>query len=170
MFHKHFKSWFPTANVCCIPEWFSTDTFFSEVPAHDDGIPGHGGCTMLQLYGGLESHFLAGYPMASESDMPTTFEDFIHDHGAPTRLMSDNAKVKVSKVIKDIHHLYMVKGCQSEPHYQHQNPIEHHIQDVKKLSNNIMDCVGCPANYWLLCTLFVISLLNVLINANGAIP
>ena len=35
---------------------------FSDTPAHDDGITGHGGATMLQLYGGMTSGFLAGYP------------------------------------------------------------------------------------------------------------
>ena len=60
-FRKHFKSRFPAANVNRIPEWFATDTIFSDVPAHDDGIPGHGGCTMLQLYGGVDAHFLVSY-------------------------------------------------------------------------------------------------------------
>ena len=125
---------------------------------------------MIQLYGGLNSHFLAGYPMSAESDMPETMEEFIHDHGAMEGLMSDNAKVEVSQAAKNIHHLYCIKDHQSEPHYQHQNPIECCIQDVKHLTNNIMDHVGCPAGYWLLCTLFVISLLNHVVNVNGAIP
>ena len=41
-FRKHFKSRFPAANVRRLPEWVSTDTIFSDTPAHDDGIPGHG--------------------------------------------------------------------------------------------------------------------------------
>ena len=57
-FHRHFKSRFPAANVRCVPEWYSTDTIFSDFPAANDGIPGHGGCTMAQLYGGINSHFL----------------------------------------------------------------------------------------------------------------
>jgi hypothetical protein len=48
-FCKHFKSCFPAANVRRLTEWFATDTIFSDTPAHDDGIPGHGGCTMLQV-------------------------------------------------------------------------------------------------------------------------
>ena len=56
-FRRHFKSRFPAANVRRLPEWYSTDTIFSDVPAADDGIPGHGGCTMAQLYGGIDSHF-----------------------------------------------------------------------------------------------------------------
>ena len=85
-------------------------------------------------------------------------------------LMSDNAKSKVSRAVKNIQHLYMIKDRQSEPHYQHQNPIGRRIQDVKRMSNNIMDRVGCTTKFWLLCTLFTISLLNHLVNVNGAIP
>ena len=169
-FRKHFKSRFPAANVRRLPEWFSTDTFFSDVPAQDDGIPGHGGCTMIQIYGGIDSHFLAGYPMSSESDMPATMEDFIRQHGAMKGLMSDNAKAEVSTAVKNIYQLYCIKDRQSEPHYAHQNPIERRIQDVKRITNNIMDHTGCPAPYWLLCTLFVIGLLNHLVNVNGVIP
>ena len=169
-FRKHFKSCFPAANVNCIPEWFATNTIFSDVPAHDDGIPGHGGCTMLQLYGGVNTHFLAGYPLSSEASMPETLEDFIRDHSAMKGLMSDNAKSEVSRAMKNIQRLYMIKDCQSEPHYQHQNLIERCIQDVKRMSNNIMDRIGCPTKFWLLCTLFTISLLNHLVNVNGAIP
>ena len=44
---KHFRSHFSTANVCRLPEWYSTDTFFSDVPAADDGIPCRVGCTMV---------------------------------------------------------------------------------------------------------------------------
>ena len=108
--------------------------------------------------------------MSAESDMPETMEEFIRDHGAMEGLMSDNAKVEVSQAAKNIHRLYCIKDRQSEPHYQHQNPIERRIQDVKRLTNNIMDRVGCPAGYWHLCTLFVISLLNHVVNVNGAIP
>ena len=169
-FRKHFKSRFPAANINHIPEWFATDTIFSDVPAHDDCIPGHGGYTMLQLYGGVDTHFLAGYPLLSEASMPETLEDFIRDHGTMKGLMSDNAKSEVSRAVKNIQHLYMIKDRQSEPHYQHQNPIECHIQDVKRMSNNIMDRIGCPTKFWLLCTLFTISLLNHLVNVNGAIP
>ena len=84
--------------------------------------------------------------------------------------MSDNAKSKTSFTMKDIFHMYLIKDHQFEPHYQHQNPIEHWIQDIKCIMHGIMDCVGCPAPYWLLCCLNVIGLLNVLKNSKGLIP
>ena len=169
-FRKHFKSRFPAANVRRLPEWVSTDTIFSDTPAHDDGIPGHGSCKMLQLYGGVDSHFLAGYPMRSESDMGSTLEDFIRQHGAMQGLMSDGAKAEIGTTIKNLLRLYCIKDRQSEPHYQHQNHIERRIQDVKRISNTIMDRTGTPAEFWLLCTLYVIQLLNHMINVSGNIP
>ena len=121
---KHFRSRFPGANVRRLPEWFATDTFIADVPAFDDGIPGHGGCTMAQVYGGLDSEFLSGHPMSSESSVPNTLRDFICDYGAMEGLKSDIAKSETSIVMKDIFRMYLIKDCQSEPHYQHQNPIE----------------------------------------------
>ena len=169
-FRKHFRSRFPAANVTRLPEWFSTDTIFSDIPALDDGIAGHGGSTMLQVYRGVSSHFFAVYPMSTESQVASTLEDFIRDHGAMYGLISDNAKSETSNAIQNIFRLYAIKDRQSEPHYEHQNPVERGIQDLKRITNNIMDRVGCPAGYWLLCTLFVASLLNHLVNVNGVVP
>ena len=41
---KHFRTRFPAANIHRLHEKVSTDTFFSNAPAIDDGIPGHAGC------------------------------------------------------------------------------------------------------------------------------
>ena len=67
---KHFRSHFPAANVRRLPEWYSTNTFISKVPAFDDGVPRHGGCKLVQIYGGLDSELLSTYPMASELSLP----------------------------------------------------------------------------------------------------
>ena len=115
------------------------DTIYSDVPAHDDGIPGHGGCKMAQLFAGVSSHFLKLVPMSSKKAMPHALEDFIHDHGAMKGLRSDNAKAKLSKSINNILRMYCIEDNQNEPHYQHQNPVKRHVQDVKRMSHNIMD-------------------------------
>ena len=125
---------------------------------------------MMQIYGGLYSEFLAGFPLASESDLPDTLRDFIREYGAMEGLKSDNAKSETSFTMKDIFCMYMIKDRQSEPHYQHQNPIERRIQDLKCMMHGIMDRVGCPSVYWLLCLLYVIGLMNVLSNSKGCIP
>ena len=159
-FRKHYKSRFPAANVDRRPEWFATDTYFCDTPAHNDGIPGHGGATMLQLYTGMDSLFLAGYPMRNGDQMPDTLEDLIRDHGAPQGLFSDNAKNQTSNAVKSMERMYCIKDAQNEPHHQHQNFAERRIQDVKRLTNSIMDRTGTPSALWLLCTLYVIYLLN----------
>ena len=141
-------------------ETVATDTFFSDVPAHDDGIAGHGGATMLQLYTGVKSRLTAGYPMQKESQMPGTLQDFIRTYGAPSDLFSDNAKVQISAAVKNILCFYNIGDFQCEPHHQHQNPAERCIQDIKHLGNQIMDRTGTPAKFWLLCLLFVICLYN----------
>ena len=59
---KHFHSHFPAATVCHLHEWYSTNTLIANIPTTDDSVPGHGGCTMLQVYGGLDSELLYSRP------------------------------------------------------------------------------------------------------------
>jgi hypothetical protein len=54
-FRKRYKTRFPAANVSRLNEVVATDTMFADEPAHDDGIMGHGGATMCQIYCGKES-------------------------------------------------------------------------------------------------------------------
>jgi hypothetical protein len=157
---KHFKTRFPAANVNRLDETVATDTFFSDTPAHDDGIMGHGGATMIQLYVGKTSQRTEGFPMQTESQMPGTLEDFIRKVGAPNVLFSDNAKVQIGAKVRNILRHYSIKDQQCEPHHQHQNYAERRIQEVAHLTNTIMDRTGTPAEYWLLAILFVIFLLN----------
>ena len=159
---RHFKTRFLAANVSQWNEDVATDTFFSDVPAHDDGIPGHWGCQMVQLYSGIESLFTAIYPMYQKSEFPQTLQDFIRQHGAPNGLTSDNAKEELSKAAKTILCMYAIKDRQSEPEYQNQNPAEWRIQEVKKMNDAVMDRTGTPAKFWLLCMLYVVMLLNYL--------
>ena len=86
----------------------------------DDGVPGHGGCRLLQVYGGLDSELVSGYPMASESDLPSTLQDFIRDYGAMEGLKSNNANLETSFAMKELFWMYLIQDRQLEPHYQHQ--------------------------------------------------
>ena len=74
---RHFKTRFPAANVHRLNETVATDTFFSDVPAHNDGITGHSGATMVQIFTGLISHLTEAFPMHEKSSFPDTFKDFI---------------------------------------------------------------------------------------------
>ena len=57
-FRHHYKTRFPAANVKRRNEWVATDTFFCDTPAADDGIPGHGGATMM--HNGVPSYYCGG--------------------------------------------------------------------------------------------------------------
>ena len=115
---------------------------------------------MLQLFCGCTTHLTAVFPMKTDHEMSRTFEDFIRTYGAPNALFSDNAKSQIGKAVKEILRMYAIKDFQCEPHHQHQNPAERQIQEVKKRCNILMDRSGSPAPYWLLCTKYVVYLLN----------
>ena len=159
---RHYKTRFPAANVNRWNENVATDTFFSDVPAHDDGITGHGGCTMVQVYTGIKSHFTKVYPMSSESQIPDTLNDLIRDRGAPNNIKNDCAKAEISKAVHEILRHYKIGQYLTEPEQQNQNPAERRIQDIKNDVNRMMDRTGTPAEFWLLCTLFVVYVANLL--------
>ena len=83
---KYFHTHFPSANVCHLPEWYSMDTIIADCPAIDDGVAGHGGCTMVQIYGGIDLELLLG--LSSESELSDTLCNFIHEYGAMDALSS----------------------------------------------------------------------------------
>jgi hypothetical protein len=74
----HYRIQFPAVNI---PRWnddVATNTLFSSVPVHDDGIDGHGGTTMAQLFCGVTSLVLTDiFPLKDESNIVGTFEDLI---------------------------------------------------------------------------------------------
>ena len=170
-FRRHFRSRFPAANVRRLTEWVSTDTFFSDTPAHDDGIPGHGGCKMVQMFVGNDSYYLAGYPIRQEKEVPSALQAFVKDVGAPMGLASDNAKSEMSNAVQELLRMYCIKDRQSEAHYQWQNFMERYMQEAKRILNSILERTGCPKKFWLICLLlFVIPLLNHVVNAKGIVP
>jgi hypothetical protein len=99
---RNFKCRFPAANVSRLNEVVATDTFFFDSPALDDGIMGHGGTTMLQLFCGVSSLLTAVFPMKTETDMAGTLEDFIQQHGAPNAFFSDNSNAQIGRAVQEI--------------------------------------------------------------------
>ena len=55
------KSRFPAAGVECLNEPVAYDTLFSDTPAHDDGLNGHGGCEMVQIVSVCKVSFPRGF-------------------------------------------------------------------------------------------------------------
>ena len=64
--------------------------------------------------------------------------------------MSDSAQVKISAKTKDILQHLCIDDWQSELHHQHQNPFKRKCQDIKRISNRLMDCTDSPPSAWLL--------------------
>jgi hypothetical protein len=95
-----------------------------DTPALDDGIMGHGGCTMVQIYAGKQGQFTKAYPMKSESDIASMLQDLIRQVGAPNLLFSDNAKSEIGKAVTELLRYYSIKDHQSEPGHQNQNYAE----------------------------------------------
>jgi len=132
----------------------ATDTVYLDTPAIDSGV------TVAQFFIGCESMVCDIYSIKTDKHFVNTLEDNIHEHGAPSKLISDHAQVEISENVQDILRTLFIGSWQSEPHQQHQNPAEWHFQTVKTTANTILDCTGAPASTWLLCLLYVCFLLN----------
>ena len=170
---RHLRSRFPGANVRRLPGKVAMDTMFSDTPALDDGILGHGGCTQVQLFVAIESRYIRVYPMANKGQVPQVLMQFINDCGAPIGLISDGAKEATSRAVQDIERQMMIRSHDiSEPENQQQNPAERVIGDVERTVNVNMDRAGSPAPTWLLCTLHIVALLCLISQArlNGMTP
>ena len=150
---RHYKSRFPALRVRRLDEDVATDTFFSNVKAHD-------GSTCAQLFVGRKSMLTDIFGMKTESQVPGALMDFIRKWGAGRGLFSDNAKSETSNAVRDILRTYNMRDLQSEPHQQNQNPAERRIQEVKATTNILLDRSGAPESCWLLCMTFVVYMLN----------
>jgi hypothetical protein len=101
------------------------------------------------------------YTLKSMSMFPSVLSDHIIDCGAPMCLLSNSAKVEMSKQVKDILHTYVMGCWQSKPYHQHQYPVEWHYQGVKHMCNTFLVLTGAPAYCWLLCLMYVCLVLNL---------
>lgn len=57
---------------------------------------------MAQLYVGTQSFVADCYGMKSQKSFIHSLFDIIHDRGAPTKLVSDRAQVKISNKANEI--------------------------------------------------------------------
>ena len=79
---------------------------------------------MAQLFVGTSSLVSDIYGIKTESQFVQNLQDVIRDCGAPTKLISDCAQVKISNKTKDILQHLHIRDCQSEAHHQQKNPYE----------------------------------------------
>jgi hypothetical protein len=159
---SHLRTWYkapnPALNVPRRHEDLLSDCIYSDVPAID------GGETCAQVFFGRRTHVGDAYKMKSESEFPNTLQRNIRERGAPNRLLTDSATYETNKrvnvILNDLH----IGAWQSEPHKQHQNPCERHWQDVKRISNDIMNRTGCYASCWFLVLTYVLFVMNLTAN------
>jgi hypothetical protein len=110
---KCFKSPNPAVNIQRHDEPIATDTIQSDVPAID------GGEKYAQIFVGTKSLVTDIHGMKSPAQFPGILTDEIITRGAPTKLISDSARIKTSKEVHSILRTYGISSWQSEPHQQH---------------------------------------------------
>ena len=163
--HRHYRSPFPAHNVPRRDEDVSTDTVFGPVPAVDNGA------TMAQIFVGRSTLLSDVYGMKTEKQFVDTLADNIRERGAMNRLLSDSAKVEISRKALELLRLLLVGAWQSEPDQQNQNPAERRYNTIKTRTNIIMDRTASEPEKWLLALEYVCDLLNHLYTeAIGAVP
>jgi transposase InsO family protein len=109
---KRFKSPNHAVNVCRRDEPMATDTIQSDVPAID------GGEKYAQIFVGTKSLVTDVHGMKSPAQFPGILTDEIITCSAPTKLISDSARVETSKEVRGILRTYGISSWQSEPHQQ----------------------------------------------------
>jgi hypothetical protein len=117
---KCFKSPNPAVNVQRRDELVAMDTIQSDVPAID------GGEKYAQIFIGMKSLVTDVHGMKSPAQFPGILTDEIITRGAPTKLISDSARVETSKEVPGILRTYGISSWQSEPHQQHQKATLQH--------------------------------------------
>jgi hypothetical protein len=117
--HQTIQSPYPAYNVRQRNEPVATDTIFAEVPAVDTN-----GMKMCQIFVGRKSLVIDVFGMHNSAEFVNTLEDVIRKRGAMDKLISDSAKVKISKQVLDILQALCIDDWQSKPQYQHQNYAE----------------------------------------------
>jgi hypothetical protein len=164
-FKNHIKSRFPALNVRRRNEPVATDTVWADEPAIDDGS------TAAQVFVGRNTYVTDVYGCKSDAEFAGLLEENIRERGAMDSLISDGAKAQISTKVVDILRMYRCGNYMSEPEHQQQNFAENRIRTLKDTSNRIMERTGAPGCTWLLCLVYVASLLNHLANSNlGGMP
>lgn len=153
--YQHLKAPNPALNFTRRNEPVATDTVYGPVPAIGDGS------TAAQLFVGRKSDHVAMEPCGgSDKQFPKTLMNHIRKYGAMDVLVSDNAAAQISDRVGEILRTLMIKDRQSEPHNKNQNYSERRWQDVKRMTEFLLNNVGAPASAWLLASEHVCFVLN----------
>ena len=149
------QSPYPAQNIWRRCEPVASDTIFAETPAVDTG-----GQTMAQLFIGRKSLVIDVYGMSTEKEFVNTLEDVIRKRGAMDKLVTDSARVEISRRVKDILRSLCIDDWQSEANYQHQNFAERRWKHLKRNVSWVMNWRNVDSDAWLLCTKWVADVMN----------
>jgi hypothetical protein len=116
---------------------------------------------MCQIFVGWKSLVIDVFGMHNNAEFVNTLEDVIRKRGAMDKLISDSAKVEISKRVLDILRALCINDWQSEPQYQHQNYAERRWGTLKMNVEWYMNWRNVQANAWLLCTEWCADVMNV---------
>ena len=151
---KNFKSRNPVFNIPRRNEPVPKDTVFSDTPAIHDGS------TMAQFFVGKYTLVCDAYGIKSQKQIINTLYDNIKTRGVMDTTITDGGKYEISMKAADLLRSLFIKQYELEPYHQHQNKVEQCYGIVKRYTNTLMNLTGVPANCWLLCLVYVGSLLN----------
>ena len=153
-FRHTLKSPYPANNVRRRNEPVATDTMQAGTPALN------GGQTHLQFFVGRKSLVIDVYGMKSSREFVNTLEDVIRKRGAMDKLISDSAKVEISRRVKDILRALCIDDWQSERGYQHQNFAELRWGHFRRKHHWYMNLRNVPPEAWLLCAHWIADVMN----------
>ena len=153
--HQSIQSPYPAHNVWRRNEPVASDTIFSEVAAVDTN-----GQTMAQIFVGRKSLVIDIFGMSTEKEFVNTLEDVIRKRGAMDKLITDSARVEISRRVKDILRSLCTDDWQSEPNYQHQNFAEHRWKHLKRNIQWFMNWRNVDPEAWLLCAKWIADVMN----------
>jgi hypothetical protein len=116
---------------------------------------------MCQIFVGRKSLVIDVFGMHNNAEFVNTLEDVIRKREAMDKLISDSAKVEISKQVLDILRALCINDWQSKPQYQHQNYAERRWGTLKTNVEWYMNWRNVQANVWLLCTEWCADVMNM---------
>ena len=115
---------------------------------------------MAQFYVGRKSLVIDIFGMSTEKEFVNTLEDIIRKRGAMDKLITDSARVEISRRVQDILRSLIIDDWQSEPNYQHQNFAEHRWRHFKRNIQWYMNWRNVDPTAWLLCARWIADVMN----------
>ena len=114
---------------------------------------------MAQFLVGKDTLVCDAYEIKSQKQFINTLYDNIKIRGAMNTIITDGEKYEFLKKVADLLRSLFTKQYESEPYHHYQNKAEQCYGAVKRYINTLMNLTGAPAHCWLLCLLYVCSLL-----------